>query len=708
MKIVKSKDFKKPIILLQMLGDGNLLVVDSETTVRFLDINNFNTLDGFKVNIKHQRYVTRVVVFSKDVEFFATMSSDCKESRLYNTNTKKCLATVNRHHGEVSCVGIDPLSRYMFSCGDDGKTFAIDIKTAKLVFTLPIHIDTVNDIAFSENGNWIATASYDRKISLFSLVTMTAKDKLRAHAAPVMKLLFLNKNRLLSIDKNSTAIIWDIYTSKVIERLQGIHDDVTSVTTSIDDKFLFLGTKLGYIILYDADTYELLSSKYIKIASPITNITFDNDNNHLVIGTDDGLIMFYDIYEEINMIKTMLKNKQFAEIYKAGEINPILVYTDVFRVMSDFWDVTLKKAKLALQENNQKKAILLLECFKNIPKKNTIIKKTIKEYEEFEKFSNFAKQGKLSLAYGLANTYPVYKESKMYQSLEARWRQTFVSAQKYILGSKGTDKAKEVLSPYRGITEKTKLIQELLTQSEVYKRFRVFLGQKDFKICFELIKNHSFLKEFAEYTTLINYGDNLYIKSQQLISDGDTHAAVKILRVLTDFDDFREEVKDLILDVELKEKFFNAIEEEDIINAYNMVALSDDLQNTKDGKKLQSQWNEDLNKATSFAVDGNSEHVEEALDKYLKISSKNAAIATVFSLCYMVQLEDAITNQVSRYEIEEGVKNYMLNFGYQDQIESFINLFKIEYPDSKLNPELLTKGSIYMWRPSMIVKSILD
>jgi len=708
MKVVQSKSLKSPVILLQMLEDGNLLTVDVGTTVRFLKINDLSLVEGFKVGVKHLRYTTSVVAFSKNVEFFALLSADCKETKLYSVNTKKCLATIDRHHGEVSCVGIDPLSRYVFSCGDDGKTFAIDMKTGKLVFTLPVHVDTVNDIAFSENGNWVATASYDRKISLFSLVTMTANDKLKGHSAPVMKLHFFKKNKLLSIDKKSSAIIWDVYTGKVLKRLEGIHDDVVSITTSANDQFIFLGTKLGYIILYDAETYELLSSKYIKITSPITKITFDKENNHLIIGTEDGFIMFYDIYEGVDTLKEMLQKKQFHEVQKEAEENPVLAYTDIYHLMCNFWDKTLEKAKSALQNNDQKKALLLLDNFKHIPSKNKVIQKLLRDYSEFDKFLNYAKSGKLSLAYSLANSYPIYKESKVYKSLEERWKKTFLLAQKHTLELRGADEAKRILAPYRGITEKTKLIQELLTQGEVYKRFKDSIGQKDFKICFELIKNHPFLREFPEYDVLIDYGDSLYIKSQQLVIDGDTHAAIKILRILSDFSDFKDEVNELMDEITFKQKFFNAIENEDIISAYNMLARSDDLQDTPDGKKLQAEWNEDLNRANTFAVEGDTEGTEKALQKYVKISSKTTAVATIFSLCYMVQLENAVAQKVSKYKIENGIKNYMLHFGDLEQIESFVAIFKSTYPDSKINIELLTKGSLVMWRPSMIVSSILD
>ena len=84
------------------------------------------------------------------------------------------------------------------------------------------------------------------------------------------------------------------------------------------------------------------------------------------------------------------------------------------------------------------------------------------------------------------------------------------------------------------------------------------------------------------------------------------------------------------------------------------------------------------------------------------------ALANVFGLCYMVQLEEAVQKKVPQSKIENGIKNYMLNFGLQDQIENFFNYFKENYPESKLNLEHLTQGSLSMWRPSMIVKSILE
>lgn len=707
MEVVKSQSVSKPVILLKILDDGSLVAVNAESVVRIFNAETLELLNGFKVGITHERYRTRVFDYSHDANYFATLSTDIREALLYSAQTKKLIGGVNRHHGEVSCIGIDPLSRFMFSCGDDGKSFAIDTKSGKLVFTLPMHIDTVNDIAFSTNGNWVATASYDRKVSLFNLVTMTPVEKFTGHSAPVMKLAFLSINELLSIDKKSTAIVWDIHQGKILHKLDGIHDDVTQICVAAEENLLFLGTELGYILLYELDTYKQLSAKYIKVSSMITALEFDPLSRHLIVGTQDGFVSSYNIYEGEEKLKSWLKIKDFESIHKAVAYNPVLQFTKIYNLVSNFWSHTLEKAKVLLQNSDKRTALALLRNFQNVPEKNTVIKKLLRDYEHFDKFRQSIKDGKLTVAYNLANTYEVYKESKVYKSMEEQWKKRLAMAQKYALDQKGMAKAQELLAPYRGITEKTKFIQEVMSKGEIYKRFRVAIGQKDFKVCFELIKHNPFLKEFPEYDSLMKYADTLYIKTNKFLQEGDTHSAIKILRILADFTDFKEEVQTLMKELESKQKFFNAVEEEDIATAYNMLVVAEDLLLTKEGEALQERWNRDLQKANSFAAQGDAQGVKNSLLDYINISSKYRSIGTIFAWTYIVQLENALADGHPQAELEKGIKNYVLNFGLEDQIETFFAAFKEKYPASKLNLELLNKGSLSMWRPSMIVKSIL-
>lgn len=710
MKVLKSKSVVKPIVYLKYYQEDNsLLVIDNETTIRFFDNETLSLLDGFKAAITHKSYRSNVVGYSNNKQFLASLSNDARESRLYDTNTKKIVAKVDRHHGEASCVALDPMNRFMLSGGDDGKIFAIDVKSGKLMFTLPSHIDTINDISFSRNANWVATASYDRKVSLYNLSTMTpAKDKLKAHAAPVMKLEFFQKNYLISVDKDSKAIIWDIYSLKVLGRLKGIHDEVRHIVISDDEQFVFFGTALGYVLVYDLNTYEAISTRYIKTASPITAMEFDGKNNHLILGTEDGFLIYYDIFEGLDKIKKLLQNKQFDQIQAEIDNNPLLKYTAVYDLISNLWEKTLEKAKIALEANDRKKADLLLQQFKEIPSKNKLIQKLYQDYAQYPKFVELIRNGKLSLAYSLANASPVYKETKLYHALESKWHSSFAKAQKLVLDPKTLQQAKDLLAPYRGISEKTKFIQELLTKSSIYIRFKESISKKDFKIAMQLIKQNPFLAELPEYTNLMTYSDNLYFKAQKSIQDRDLHTAVKLLTVLKDFDDFKEEATNTLKELEIKQKFYLAVTSNNLSDAYDTMTILEELQETSEGKQLVSQWNEALSIANTYAVNGDVLGVKKALAEYMNMGSRTMALATIFSWCYISQLEKAVQTKADQHRIEKGIKNYLSYFGETDQINNFFEYFKEKYPDTKLNLELLPKSSLSLWKPSMIVKSILE
>ena len=703
----KEINFNEPIIVTKVLQDGSILVVDAKTTVRILKKDTLEIISGFNGKTNHLRYNNKVVDFSNNGKYFATLSADCRESKLYNVKAKKLIAKIDKHHGETTCVGIDPKCRYMFSCGDDGKVFVVDIKSGKTSFIIPAHADTINDIAFSANSQWIATASYDKKITLYNLSMMGIKHKLKAHSAPVMKVLFLNKHRLLSVDKNSQAIVWDVFSAKVIARLNGIHDDVTQVIKSSDDKFLFLGTKLGYILVYNLDNYKLVSRKYMKLSTAITSLGFDDASQQLIVGGENGDVLFYPLYKDEVYVEKLVQKRNFEEIGKFIDDNPLLGYTPAYAHIEEVWEKTVAKAKLYLQSGDKETAKKLFHNFKHIPAKNKQIQKVMQEYVDFAKFAKMAKEGKLALAYSIANAHPIYKESKLYKSLETKWKNSFAVAQKCSLNPKEQEKARQILAPYRGVSEKTKFIQEIFVKGNIYKRFKAALIKKDFKILSELVKLHPFLKEFPEYDTIVKYSDTLYIKSRKLIAEDEFIPALKLLKILENFSDFKEESTKMIALIDSKQKFFTALENEDMVTAYTLLDNNLELQETKSGKVLQKQWNNALDKAGSYALRGDVEHLKEVLDLYMKIASKYATIATVFGRCYAVEIEKAIVSEKERIIIENGIKSYIKYFGLQDSIVNLFEIFKQHNENSTLDIHAQAEGSIEEWRPSMIVNSIL-
>jgi len=303
--------------------------------------------------------------------------------------------------------------------------------------------------------------------------------------------------------------------------------------------------------------------------------------------------------------------------------------------------------------------------------------------------------------------HPVYKETKAYINMELEWKKTLALAKKYLLDAKLSHVAQEILLPYRGINEKTTIIQEVVLNTRVYARFKTSISQKEFKMSFELIKQNPFLKDYPEYSALIQYSDSLYMRAQMLLSSEDTNAAIKIFRILLDFDDFKDEVKDIITEIESRHKFFNAIETENTLLAYNILDKSEVLKDTEDGKKLQQLWDDDFAKASLYAKECDIENIKKILDKYMKIRSKNASIATVFSTLHLTQIQDVIRDKADQKIVENGIKNYLLYYGLTESIKELFLLFQAEYPESKLNIDSQVYGVMSRWRPSMAVDTIL-
>lgn len=551
MNPIKKKKYNKAIIFSKILDNGSLVIVDSDTTIKFLNNDTLETLKNFETGIKHLRYTSTVVSVSNDGKYFSSLSSDCKEATLYETTTKNIIATVDRHQGEVSCVGIDPKGRYMFSCGDDGRTFAVEIKSGKLAFILPVHKDIVYDIAFSDDAKWLATASYDKTISLFFLPNKIPKHLMISHTEPVKKLCFLSENRLFSIDKSNRAIIWNTYEATVITRIEGL-PDVTWVTKSADSRFLFLGTELGSILLYELENYELLSSHYIKVSSSITSLEFYEKNQQLIIGTNSGELIFYDIFYGEDNLVVLFKKKDFIAIEKCIEMNPLLVYTKAYQAISIVWEKTLEKAKEYLVNDDKNSAIKLFSAYMKVPSKNKIIQDVFQQHEKYAKLDALVSRGKIALAYAMVHSDPIYLNSKTYIDLEKKWEKVLALAKKYSIHEKGETKINELFLPYRGVSEKTQDMQEVLLHHKVYKRFLDSIVKKDYKLSCELISKYKFLNEVPEYEELVDYSDSLYIDSEKLINAGDFSGAMKLLKILENFSDFEDIAKKSMLDIKGK------------------------------------------------------------------------------------------------------------------------------------------------------------
>lgn len=705
MDVLKSLNIKAPILMLKTLQENQMGIIDAQNALRIIDLNSYAVVGGFKSSISHERFVGSHVDMTPNGEISISIIPGANKAAVFNIPQKELLFKVGRHQGEIESVGLDPNGRYCVTCGQDGKAFGWVLKTSRLAFTMPPHLDFISTVAFSDNGQWIATGSYDLTIHILNMATMKHPLKLRGHTSAIVKIEFLPEAKVLSVEKEGGVIVWDMRNGKIIKRLTKMNDDITTMTLSVDKRFAFIGTKLGYIGLYDLQTFEQIKYRYIKESEMITSISFIQEGFRLAVGTVEGNVRIYSLFGNEETYRQMLRQRDYKSFYDAIEENPMLQYSKPYEVSERIWADVLEKGRHHLEKNERAQAKELFETFAGIAKKNSLINQILQDYEKYGQFETSIREGRFPLAYSMAKQYPAFQESEPYRKMEQRWKKIFSKVQELILTPNGDEQARALLSPYRGISEKTVLIQQLFEQRRMYEFMKKVIVSRDFVKFFDLVKMHPFLKEFSEYNSVMEYGDKLYVQAQKGYMEGDYSTARKACEILITFPDYTAEAQEMANTIRVKHLFYDAIASNNLANAFGYLSSYPLLYETPEAQVLERQWNALADQAQKYAAKGSAAETLALFQPYFGIQDKHAAMAGIMAQAYCVQLEQKFQKNVSQGELEKGIRQYVAIFGIDEGILTLFDAFKERYSTS-LELEFLKKGSFESWKPSIRIDDI--
>ncbi|XP_010493116.1 PREDICTED: notchless protein homolog [Camelina sativa] len=106
------------------------------------------------------------------------------------------------------------------------------------------HQQVVNHVCFSPNGQWIASASFDKSVKIWDGITGEYITTLRGHVRRVYQISWSPDSRmLLSGSSDSTLKVWDIGQRKLKQDLPGHADEVFAVDWSPDGERVVSGGK---------------------------------------------------------------------------------------------------------------------------------------------------------------------------------------------------------------------------------------------------------------------------------------------------------------------------------------------------------------------------------------------------------------------------------------------------------------------------------
>lgn len=225
-----------------------------------------------------------------------------------------------------------------------------DVAAKQELFELAGHDNNqVNDIDFSPDGNWIATAGDDYLVKIWNAGTGDLREpSLSGHTDRVLSVEFnRDSTQLVSGSWDDTAIIWDLATSSPTFTLptdgysEETDEDVESVAFSPDGSRVVTG---GYktVIVWNALDGTEIRRLYGNHAD-IYDVDFAPDNLSLI--TASSGIKLWD-------------NNTGAERYNLsahnGEVNSVALNKTGDRMITGSWDFTAKLWAVNLKIENRR------------------------------------------------------------------------------------------------------------------------------------------------------------------------------------------------------------------------------------------------------------------------------------------------------------------------------------------------------------------
>jgi WD40 repeat protein len=155
--------------------------------------------------------------FSPDGRMILCRSSaDQQTILLQDVNQNQILQVFKGHKKEITFCAFHPSGNYILSASWDKKLILWDIPTGKIIRTYEGHRDAVYYCAFSPNGNQILSASRDWTLRIWETVSGESKV-LQGHQRMVWFGLFSpNGQYILSASMDQTLRFWDVSSSNTL------------------------------------------------------------------------------------------------------------------------------------------------------------------------------------------------------------------------------------------------------------------------------------------------------------------------------------------------------------------------------------------------------------------------------------------------------------------------------------------------------------
>jgi WD40 repeat protein/serine/threonine protein kinase len=244
----------------------------------------------------------RSLTFAPNGRWLATAGDDDNAIQLWDVASGHRGATLRGHSGPVNCIAFSPDGNRLASGGDDHSVRLWDVVKEVEVANWQAHADSVTCLAWSSDGQMLVTGGKDFVVKGWDASSGKGRAALQGHRAPPSGVAFLpGAPSVASASQDGTVRLWDAHLWRPMSVLPREEvQEAWSVAYSPDGKTLAVGTSDGAIflwsvprVLWDVNEWKMRAVLRGHVQG-VRSLAFSADGISLASGGDDGTVRLWD------------------------------------------------------------------------------------------------------------------------------------------------------------------------------------------------------------------------------------------------------------------------------------------------------------------------------------------------------------------------------------------------------------------------------
>ena len=217
------------------------------------------------------------------------------------------------HPAQIASVAFSPNGQYVLS-GSYDKTIKLwETATGREIRTFKGHSDLVNSVAFSPDGRYLISGSKDGTIRLWEVETGKQVRTWHGHEAGVYSLVFSSNGRYIlsgGVEYKAQIKLWEAATGKLLRSFSGHSDLVYSVALSPNGQYAISGSQDHTAKIWDVATgREIRTLK--GHSNNVRSVAFSPDGRYALSCSIDKTVKLWEVATG-NEVRTFLGHPSYV------------------------------------------------------------------------------------------------------------------------------------------------------------------------------------------------------------------------------------------------------------------------------------------------------------------------------------------------------------------------------------------------------------